>query len=307
MSFLAGVILLAVVTAVACALPGVFVVLRRESMVVDAMAHAVLPGIVLGYALTHDLRSPVLIVGAAAATLLVVLGSEYLARTGLVAGDAPVGLIFPALFAFGVLLVSRSFGQVHLDTHAVLVGDINLATFTSLTIGGVDLGPRHLWVMLALAVLNAAVIAALYRPLVLVTVDPSYARSIGIRVTGVTTVLMVLVALTVTAAFHAAGAVLVIALIVAPAASASLLTRRIPALIGVTLVIAAAVALGGFWVAYLLDLPTGATMAVGYGVVFLATLVVTGMRRRRVQPTDPAAAAPDTAHDSGETQTAPAA
>lgn len=141
MSFALGAALLAVATALACALPGVFVVLRGNSMVVDGISHAVFPGIVVGYALTSDLESPWLILGAAVAGLLVATGSEWLSRTGLLSGDAPQGLIFPALFAVGVILVSGQFSNVHLDTHVVLVGDLNLASFEHLVLGGRDFGP----------------------------------------------------------------------------------------------------------------------------------------------------------------------
>ena len=132
MSFLLGTILLAVVTALACALPGVFIVLRKNSMLVDAISHAILPGIVVGYFFTRDLDSPLLILGAALAGLVVVLGSEWLSRTGLLTGDAPQGLIFPALFSAGVILVTLNFANVHLDVHAVLVGVLNLAAFQRL-------------------------------------------------------------------------------------------------------------------------------------------------------------------------------
>src|SRR5690625_6129699 len=86
-------------------------------MLVDAISHAVLPGIVVGYFITRDLESPLLILGAALAGLVVVLGSEWLTRTGLLTGDAPQGLVFPALFSGGVILVSVNFANVHLDTH----------------------------------------------------------------------------------------------------------------------------------------------------------------------------------------------
>src|SRR5690606_37029870 len=92
MNFVLGTALLAVVTALACALPGTFIVLRKNSMLVDAISHAVLPGIVVGYFFTQDLESPLLTVGAALAGLVVAVGSEWLGRTGLLTGDAPQGL-----------------------------------------------------------------------------------------------------------------------------------------------------------------------------------------------------------------------
>src|SRR5690625_8013554 len=94
-------------------------------MLVDAISHAVLPGIVVGYFITRDLESPLLILGAALAGLVVVLGSEWLTRTGLLTGDAPQGLVFPALFSGGVILVSVNFPTVPLAPHPVLAGALN--------------------------------------------------------------------------------------------------------------------------------------------------------------------------------------
>ena len=282
MSFVMGASLLALVTALACTLPGTFVVLRRSSMLVDAISHAILPGIVLGYLITRDLRSPVLIVGAAVAGLVVVVGSEWLTRSGLVTGDAPQGLVFPALFSIGVLLVSTQFADVHLDTHAVLVGDLNLAAFGQLTIGGVPVGPQYLFVMLGLLTLNAVMLAVLFPRLTLDSFDPGFARSLGPASRLASAALMLLIAVTVTAGFHAAGAILVVALVVVPPATARLLTRRVPQMVIASLLVAAVGALGGFWLAYWLDAATSAGMAVAIGLVFVAVLAGRGLRRAAV-------------------------
>ncbi|SEE74853.1 metal ABC transporter permease [Ruania alba] len=281
MSFALGVLLLAVVTAVACGLPGAFVVLRRSSMLVDAIGHAVLPGIVLGYALTQDMGSPLLILGAALAGLLVAGGAEWLGRTGLLTGDAPQGLIFPALFSAGVIGVTLNFGNVHLDTHAVLVGDLNLAAFERLILGGVDLGPSYLYVMLAVLAANIAFIAALYPQLKATTFDPQFAASLGIRTRAVSTAFMFLVSLTVTAAFHAAGAILVLALMIIPAATAHLLARRLPVTLALTAAFAAGGAAAGFGLAYVLDAATSAGMAVFYGAMFALVLGLVKWRQHR--------------------------
>ncbi|MEV4900664.1 metal ABC transporter permease [Citricoccus sp. NPDC055426] len=287
MSFLLGATLVAVTMAMACALPGVFVVLRKNSMLVDGIGHAVLPGIVIGYAITQDLGSPWLILGAALAGLVVVLGNEYLTRTGLLAGDSPQGLVFPALFSIGVIMVTADFANIHLDTHAVLVGDLNLASFQQLTIEApgrspnLDLGPVYLYVMLAVLLVNVAFLAAFYRQLKLTTFDPQFARTLGIRSGALNTGFMFLVSITVTAAFNGAGAILVIALIVAPPATAYLLTDRLPVMIGLTVGIAGAGAVGGFWAAYAANAATSAGMSVFYGVVFLLVLAATRAARAR--------------------------
>lgn len=280
MSFLLGTSLLAVVTALACALPGVFVVLRRSSMLVDAISHAVLPGIVVGYFFAHDLDSPLLILGAALAGLVVVLGSEWLGRTGLVTGDAPQGLVFPALFSAGVILITLNFANVHLDTHAVLVGDLNLAAFEPLIVGGTSIGPAYLYVMLGVLALNVAFLTAFYPRLKLTTFDPQFALTLGVRGGALGTAFMFLVSLTVTAAFHAAGAILVIALMIVPPATAYLLSRRLPTMLVLTVLIAIGGALAGFWLAYLFDAATSAGMAVFSGVLFVAAYVATRLRQR---------------------------
>lgn len=281
MSFVVGTVLLAVVTALACALPGAFIVLRRNSMLVDAISHAVLPGIVVGYFFTHDIDSPLLILGAALAGLAVVLGSEWLSRTGLVTGDAPQGLVFPALFSVGVILITLNFANVHLDTHAVLVGDLNLAAFHPLVVGGVSIGPSYLYVMLGVLVLNAAFLAVLYPRLKVTTFDAPFARTLGIRTGLLDTAFMFLVSLTVTAAFHAAGAILVIALMIVPPATAFLLSRRLPVMLALTAALAVGGALAGFWIAYALDAATSAGMAVFSGLLFAA--VYAGTRLQRVR------------------------
>lgn len=281
MSFVLGTTLLAVVTALACSLPGVFVVLRKNSMLVDAISHAVLPGIVVGYFFTHSLDSPLLIVGAALAGLVVVLGSEWLGRTGLLTGDAPQGLIFPALFSAGVILVTLNFANVHLDTHAVLVGDLNLAAWDQLMIGGVSWGPVYLYVMLAVLLVNLAFLGIFYPKLKVTTFDAQFATSLGIRSGLLNTAFMFLVSVTVTAAFNAAGAILVIALVVVPPATAYLLSNRLPVMIALTAAIAVVGALAGFWMAYLLDAATSAGMSVFYGAMFVAVLAAVRVRQWR--------------------------
>ncbi|SMY00943.1 manganese/zinc/iron transport system permease protein [Brevibacterium sp. Mu109] len=287
MSFLLGTTLVAVVMAVACALPGVFIVLRRHSMLVDGIAHAILPGIIVGYAVSQDLDSPWLILGAALAGLAVVLGNEYLTRTGLLAGDAPQGLVFPALFSIGVLMVTANFANIHLDTHAVLVGDLNLASFQQLNLqipgrpDVVSLGPVYLYVMLAVLLVNVVFHTVFYRHLKLTTFDSQFARALGIPTGTLNTVFMFLVSVTVTAAFNGAGAILVIALVVVPPATAYLLTDRLPMMIGLTTAVAIVGAIGGFWTAYVVNAATSAGMSVFYGAIFLLVLVISRSARSR--------------------------
>lgn len=287
MSLTVAVALLAVVTAVTCALPGTFLVLRHQSMLVEAMSHAVLPGIALGALISGTTRSPVMVVAASLMGLVVVLGAEQLRRSGLVGGDADQGLVFPALFAVGVIMLSTSLSKVHISQNTVLTGDLNLLALSPerLVVGRYDLGPSTMWSLLVVLGLTAAYLGVFYPVLKVATFDPVTARTMGLPVRRVDLGLMLLVSLTVVVAFSTAGAILVVALMVVPPATALLVARSLPGMIALSLAIAAGSALLGFWVALRLDLATSSMMAVVDGAVFLTVLVATrgGGRRRALR------------------------
>ena len=190
------IVLIAVVTAVASALPGTYLVLRRTALVSDAISHAILPGIVVAFFLTHDLNSPLLLVSAAATGVLTVFLIESLLRSRLVPEDASIGLVFPALFSIGVILISRYAGDIHLDTDSVLLGELALAPFDQMIIGGAELGPRALWTMGVILLLNLMLIGLAWKELKLATVDPALAALLGFSPVAIHYSLMAMVSIT---------------------------------------------------------------------------------------------------------------
>ena len=266
--------LVAVVVAVTCALPGVFLVLRRMALMSDAISHTVLLGIVLAFFVTGDIASPLLLVAAAATGVLTVTLVEAVRRTRLVARDASIGLVFPALFSIAVILVSRYAGSVHLDTDAVLLGEIAFAPFRRFEVNGMDLGPRTLWIMGTILLLNAAFLVAFYKELKLSTFDASLAAALGFSPAVLHYAFMSLVSVTAVGAFDAVGSVLVVALMIAPPAAAYLLTDRLPRMILLSAGIAVAAALGGFWAAWLADTSIAGAMATMAGLLFLASVLL---------------------------------
>lgn len=282
--------LIAVLVAVACSLPGTFLVLRRMAMLSDAISHAILPGLVVGFFLTQDLNSPLLMIGAAATGVLTVALVEALERTRLVREDAAIGLVFPALFSIGVILIARFAGDVHLDTDAVLLGELAFAPFDRLVAAGYDLGPRSLWTAAALVVLNTLFVAIFFKELKITTFDAGLAAALGFLPGVLHYALMGIVSLTTVGAFDAVGSVLVIALLVGPPATARLLTDRLGTMIGVAASLGAACAVGGYWLARLLDASIAGSIAtvvgVAFGAAFLAapgTGLLSDWRRRRQQ------------------------
>ncbi len=266
--------LVAVATAVACALPGSLLVLRRMAMMSDAISHAILPGIVIAFFLTHDLSSPWLIFGAAATGLATVWLVEVVQRTGLVREDAAMGLVFPVLFSIGVILISRYAGQVHLDTDAVLLGELAFTPFTRLEVLGWDLGPRTLYVMLGLGATNGLFLLLFYKELKLATFDAGLAAALGFAPGILHYALMGLVSLTAVGAFDAVGSVLVVALMVGPPMTARMLTDRLSVLILLSAGIGAACAIAGYWVAHWLDASIAGAMAGMVGVAWGGVRVV---------------------------------
>ncbi len=272
------IILIAAVTALACALPGVFLVLRRTAMLSDAISHTVLLGIVIGFFLTGDLASPLLIVGAAGVGLLTVSLTSLIERTRLVKADAAIGLVFPALFSLAVILISRYAGNVHLDTDAVLVGELAFAPFDRLLIGGVDVGPRGLYRMGGILLINLLFIGVFYKEMKLSTFDAGLAAALGFLPGLLHYALMGLVSLTVVAAFDIVGSVLVVALMITPAAAAYLLTDRLPRMLGLSALLGGLSALSGYALAHALDASIAGSMATMSGVIFLLAFLLAPQR-----------------------------
>ncbi len=260
--------LIAAVVAVTCALPGVFLVLRRMALMSDAISHAILLGIVLGFFLVGDIASPVLIAAAAATGVLTVSLVELLNRTRLVKEDAAIGLVFPALFSIGVILLSRYAGNVHLDIDAVLLGELVFAPFNRLVLGRFDLGPKILWVMLGVLALNAAFLTVFYKELKLTTFDAALAAALGFSPGLLHYLFMTVVSITAVGAFDAVGSILVVALMIAPPSTAYLLTDRLSVMIGLSAGIGVLSAVAGYWMSYALDVSIAGSMATMTGVVF---------------------------------------
>ncbi len=259
---------IAVVVAVACALPGSFLVLRRQSLLSDAISHAVLPGIVIGFFMTGNINSPLLMVGAVLSGLFTAWLTELLTRTRRVKEDAAIGLVFPILFSIGVILVSRYAGNVHLDTDAVLLGELAFAPFERFYIFGWDAGPLSLWVMSGILLLNVIVIVVFFKEFKISTFDPGLARIQGFNPGLVHYGLMTLVSITVVGAFDSVGSILVVALMIAPPVAAALLTDKLNVMLLLASLMGAVSAVAGYSVAAVLDVSIAGAMASMCGLSF---------------------------------------
>ncbi len=271
-------ILIAAATAVACALSGVFLVLKREALVSEGLAHAVLPGIVLAFVLTRDRSSPLLIVSAALAGLLMVLLVQAVRRTGIVDGDASLGVVFPALFSIGVLLANAELAQTNFDAHCVIDGNLALSPLDRLVIGGTDVGPRPFWSIAAVLALVLGFVVAFFKELKLMTFDALLASSLGFRPRTLHLVWLTLVSMVTVTAFETAGSVLVVALMIAPPAAAQMWTDDLRRMLWIASAIGVASALVGYELAFELDVAPNGPIAASAGGLFLVSFVLAPRR-----------------------------
>jgi len=261
--------LIGILVASACALSGVFLMLRRMAMLSDAISHAILFGLVLAFFITEDLNSPLLIIAATLTGILTVSLVEILNKTRLVREDASIGLIFPLLFSLGVILISRYAGNIHLDTDTVLLGELAFAPFDRFTIGGLDFGPKSIYIIGVVLLLNIAFIAIFYKELKLSTFDAGLAASLGFAPGMLHYALMTIVSITAVGSFEAVGSVLVVAFMITPPATAFLLTDQLSHMIWLSVSIGALSAVSGYWLAHLLDASIAGSMATMCGIAFV--------------------------------------
>ncbi len=253
-----------------CALVGCFLILRRLSMLGDAISHAVLPGIVFAFMLTGSRNIVPMLVGAGALGLLTAFLTDSLHRYGKLQSDAAVGVTFTWLFAVGVILISKFAGQVDLDTDCVLYGEIIFAPFDVLIIGENEYGPRAVWMLGGVTLANLLFVVLGYKQLKVCAFDPELAASLGIKVALWHYLLMGFVSMTTVGAFESVGAILVVAMLVVPPNTAYLLTDRLGVMIGLAVAFGVLSAVLGYWIAYWLDASVAGAMATVSGLLFMA-------------------------------------
>ena len=261
--------IIASLVAIACAIPGTFLVLRKMAMISDAISHSILPGIVVGFFITQDLNSPWLILLAALTGVLTVVLVEKIQQTKLVKEDTAIGLVFPALFSIGVIMIAKYANDVHLDIDAVLLGELAFTPFDRLYYDGMDVGPKSMWVIGIILLVTLTLLFAFYKELKMSTFDAGLATSLGFSPAIIHYGLMSVASVTTVGAFDAVGAILVVALMIAPAASAYLLTTNLTKMILLACFFGVFSAIAGYWSANYLDASIAGSIATMLGLVFL--------------------------------------
>ncbi|MEO9802102.1 MAG: metal ABC transporter permease [Reichenbachiella sp.] len=256
--------------AISCGLLGCFLVLRKMAMVGDAISHAVLPGIVIAFLISGSRDSIIMLLGAGVIGILTTVLIEFFHKKGNLQTDASIGVTFTWLFALGVILISVFANEVDLDQDCVLHGEIAYIPLDLwITDSGLILGPRVLYVSGFVFILIILFITLGYKELYLTTFDPAFATAIGISTVLWHYLLMAAVSLTTVASFESVGAILVVALMIAPPATAYLLTESFPKMLLITAILGVIISVAGYFLAAYLDGSIAGAMSSVAGLLFL--------------------------------------
>jgi len=249
--FMQRALVASVIVGVVCAVIGYYIVLRSMAFLGDALAHAILPGVAVAYLVGANLLA-----GALVAGVIVAVGISFVTKAGTIREDTAIGIFFAAALALGVVLISTTGGYAVDLTH-VLFGNVLGVSATDLWISG----------GLALVVLLAIVL--LYRQLLVVSFDPVFGRTLGLRTHALRTGLFLMLAATIVVSLRTVGVALVAAMLVTPPAAAYLLTRRLPAMMAVSALIGVVSAVGGLYLSYYLDVASGGAVVLVATAIFV--------------------------------------
>lgn len=275
------IILTGTLVATSCSLLGCFLILRKMSMVGDAISHAVLPGIVIAFLLSGSREPVTMLIGAGAVGLFTTFIIEYFHKKADLQTDASIGVTFTLLFAIGIILVSVFANQVDIDQDCVLYGEIAYVPIDLwITDSGIILGPRAVYILGALLLIIVAFVYFGYKQLVITTFDPAYATALGISTSLWHYLLMGAVSLTTVGSFELVGAILVVAFLIGPPATAYLLTTNLRTMLYISILLAFIISFAGYWLAYWLNASIAGCMASVLGICFGLVFVWTKFKER---------------------------
>ncbi len=266
-------ILVAAICNAACALVGCFLVLRRLSLMGDALSHAILPGLVIALLVSHDGGPAAMMVGALAAGLTTTFLTRLTEKHGQVAPDASLGVVYTSLFAFGVVLIKRRLSDIHFDVSCVYEGSLLQVAHDTIAMGGAEV-PRALFSAAPVLVVLVVALLVMWKEWKITTFDPALARTMGFAPDAMHYLLMTMVSVTAMVSFESIGSILVIAMLIAPAAAAQLLVDRLSSMLAVSVLLATVATIAGYALADWLDVMPAGCIAVVAGLLYMAAALL---------------------------------
>lgn len=275
------IVLMGWLVSLVCGAVGLFLILRRMAMTGDAISHSVLPGLVLAFLWSSSRSTLPMMIGALIAGVLSVVVIEWIHRNSRIKPDAAMGIVFSLFFAVGVILVTTYADHIDLDADCVLYGEIAYVPLEPVwAMAGIELGPAPVMRMLLVGLIVAGLGFTFFKELVTTSFDPVLAASLGLSPRVFHYGLMIVLSVVIVSSFEAVGAILVVAMLIFPGATALLLTNRLRTALVLLFPIAAFHSLVGFHLAVWYDVTVAGSMAVAAGILLCAAWMVYYLRSR---------------------------
>lgn len=273
------IILTASIIALNCSLLGSFLVLKKMSLIGDALSHAVLPGIVIAFLISGEVNSFWMLLGASAFGILAMFLIDWLTRVGGFGKDSSIGIIYTLLFAIGIILITSKAKNVDIDVDCVLFGDINTIPLVSKTMGL----PSPIFNLIIISIFNLLVIIFGMKGFKISSFDSNYAKTLGVSIPFWSYLLLGLSSITTVYSFDSVGAIMVIGLIVIPASFANIITRKLPVFLSIAVGFGIVSCVVGHQLAVLFDIPTVPSIGVLMGSALILTIVGKRVFKGKIQ------------------------
>tara|TARA_B100000401_G_C52796490_1_gene716168 strand:+ start:483 stop:1340 length:858 start_codon:yes stop_codon:yes gene_type:complete len=277
------IIITASIIALNSSLLGSFLVLKKLSLIGDALSHAVLPGIVVAFLISGEINSFWMLLGASGFGLIAILLIDWLNRIGGFGKDSSIGIIYTLLFAIGIILITAKAKNADIDVDCVLFGDINTTPLVHRIMGI----PAPTFNLLIIGIITCIVVLFGLKGFKISSFDTNYAQTLGISIPFWSYLLLGLSSISTVYSFDSVGAIMVIGLLVIPPSFANLLTRKLYLFLLISVSFAVLSCITGHLIAILLDIPTVPTIGVLMGTILILTLAVQSVNKRFTKNVEP--------------------
>ena len=267
-----SIVLAASLAATSCAILGVFLVLRKDALLGDAISHAILPGLAFAFLITESRATIPMFLGAAVFGVLTAFMAQYITNNSRIDRNAALGIVFTSLFALGIIVLRLAADHVDLDPGCVLYGLLELTPIDTMMVFGFEI-PRAIVILSFALLLNIVFVTLFFKELVITSFDPQHAQALGIKSALVHYMLMTAVAVTSVAAFESVGSILVVALFIVPAATARLLTDKLSLTFVIAVVAALLSSSLGYYAADTLSTSVAGTITVVAGMLLALAVI----------------------------------
>ena len=252
-----------------CSIVGCYLVLRKMSMMSDAISHSILPGIVISFIITKSKSTISMLIGAIIMGITATFLIEFLKKKIKIKTDASIGIVFTFLFSIGIILVSYFTNQIDLDQDCVLYGEISyVALDLWITESGINLGPKSIYLLTFILLFNLMFIKLSYKELFITTFDPEFSESIGIKTKNWHYILMIIVSITIVSSFESVGTILVISFIVIPAATSYIIVNKLEKMLIMSSIFSISSSILGYYFAVLINGSISGSISTISGIIF---------------------------------------